>query len=132
MTPAMEGATVSLATGQMLSHYRLVEKIGEGGMGVVWKAFDSALDREVAIKILPNEFAQDRHRLSRFEHEAKAVASLNHPNIVTIHSVEEADGIHFFTMELVHGGPLSAHIPKGGLPADRRPWKRLSSITSKI
>jgi serine/threonine protein kinase len=87
--------------GQMLSHYRLVEKIGEGGMGVVWKALDTKLDREVAVKTLPEELASDAERLGRFEREAKAVAALNHPNIVTVHSVEEAAGTRFITMELV-------------------------------
>ncbi len=106
---------MELAPGTMLLHYRLVEKIGEGGMGVVWKAVDTKLDREVAIKILPDAFSQDPERLARFRQEARAVAALNHPSIVTIHSVEEADGVHFITMELVRGRPLSAIIPREGL-----------------
>ncbi len=105
--------------GQTLSHYRLVEKIGEGGMGVVWKAVDTTLDREVAVKLLPGAFSQDPERLRRFKREAKAVAALNHPNIVTIHSVEEAEGVHFITMELVGGRPLSRLIPRDGFPLDR-------------
>ena len=105
--------------GQTLLHYRLVEKIGEGGMGVVWKAEDTKLDREVALKILPTELAADPDRRHRFEREAKAVAALNHPNIVTIHSVEEADGVHFLTMELVRGIPLADAIPKEGQPLGR-------------
>ncbi len=105
--------------GQKLSHYRLVEKIGEGGMGVVWKAVDTTLDREVAVKLLPGAFSQDPERLRRFKREAKAVAALNHPNIVTIHSVEEAEGVHFITMELVGGRPLSRLIPRDGFPLDR-------------
>jgi serine/threonine protein kinase len=110
---------VSAQPGQTLSHYRLVDKIGEGGMGVVWKAFDTRLEREVAIKILPPEFASDPARLARFEREAKAIAALNHPNIVTIYSVERADGIHFFTMELVDGRPLSDQVSRDGLPFER-------------
>jgi non-specific serine/threonine protein kinase len=101
--------------GQMLSHYRLVEKIGEGGMGVVWKAVDTTLEREVAIKILPDAFSRDPERLRRFKGEAKAVAALNHPNIVTIHSVEDTEGVHFITMELVHGKPLTETITGEGV-----------------
>jgi Tol biopolymer transport system component len=97
----------------MLSHYRLVEKIGEGGMGVVWKATDSALDREVAIKILPAEFAEDANRLSRFEREAKLLASLNHPNIATIHGLHESEGIRFLAMELVTGQDLAERLSAG-------------------
>lgn len=105
--------------GDTLSHYRLIEKIGEGGMGVVWKALDTTLDREVAIKILPPGIAEDRERLVMFEREAKAVAALNHPNIVTIHSIEEAGGVRFFTMELIPGSTLVKLIPPGGLPLGR-------------
>ena len=76
--------------GQMLLHYHLVEKIGEGGMGVVWKAVDTTLDREVAIKILPVSFASDPERLARFQREAKLLASLNHPTIATIHGLEDS------------------------------------------
>ena len=82
---------MNIEAGQQLLHYRLIEKIGEGGMGVVWKALDTKLEREVAIKILPEEYSADPVRLARFEREAKAVAALNHSNIVTIYSVEEVD-----------------------------------------
>jgi len=102
-------------TGDSLCHFRLVEKIGEGGVGDVWKAVDTRLDREVAIKILPPTLANDPERLARFKAEAKVVAALNHPNIVTIHSVEESEGIHFLSMELVHGTTLADHIPRGGM-----------------
>jgi len=109
-----------LEAGQELLHYRLIEKIGEGGMGVVWKAHDTTLERDVAIKILPEELAADAGRLARFEREAKAVAALNHPNIITVYSVErDVRGLHFFTMELLSGTPLSRQIPKNGLSLDR-------------
>jgi serine/threonine protein kinase/Tfp pilus assembly protein PilF len=99
----------------MISHYCLIELLGEGGMGAVWSAMDTSLDREVAIKFLPPAMVDDQKWLARFEREAKVVAALSHPNIVTIHSVEEANGLRFFTMELVRGRRLSAVIPAGGL-----------------
>jgi serine/threonine protein kinase/WD40 repeat protein len=105
---------MTIEPGQTLLHYRLVEKIGEGGMGAVWKADDTQLDREVALKVLPTELATDPERRNRFEREAKTVAALNHPNIVTLHSVEEADGIHFITMELVEGQTLAEMLPRKG------------------
>ncbi len=105
--------------GESLSHFRLIERIGEGGMGAVWKAVDTKLDREVALKILPDSVAGDPEKLARFEAEAKAVAALNHPNIVTIHSVEEDNGTHFFTMELVNGKTLADLIPPRGLETKR-------------
>ncbi len=110
---------MSLLPGHMLAHYRLVEKIGEGGMGVVYLAEDTKLDRRIALKILPSKFTDSAERRARFEREAKAVAALNHPSIVTVHSVEQADGVHFITMELVEGQPLSRNIPKGGVGLDR-------------
>ena len=105
--------------GDLLSRFRLVEKIGEGGMGEVWRATDTSLDRDVALKILPAELTQDPERLASFEGEAKAVAALNHPNIVTIHSVEQVDGVHFIAMELVRGKPLSRLIPPSGFHLDQ-------------
>ncbi len=105
--------------GETLGHYRIVQLLGKGGMGEVYLAEDTKLDRQVALKILPAELAGDGERRARFEREAKAVASLNHPNIVTIHSVEEADGTHFLTMEMVHGKSLSELIPEGGLALTR-------------
>jgi serine/threonine protein kinase len=94
---------MTLEKGAMLSQYRLVEKIGEGGMGVVWKATDTTLDRIVAVKILPEIFSQDEERLARFEREARLLASLNHPNIAVIHGLHHAEGVHFLAMELVDG-----------------------------
>ncbi|MCU0233776.1 MAG: protein kinase [Thermoanaerobaculales bacterium] len=102
--------------GQTISHYRITGKLGEGGMGVVFRATDTELDREVALKLLPAEMAENPKRLERFRREAKAVAALNHPNIVTIHSIESADATHFLTMELVDGESLDHGLPPGGLP----------------
>jgi cephalosporin-C deacetylase-like acetyl esterase len=104
--------------GRNLGHYTITAKLGEGGMGAVYRAEDSKLGREVAIKVLPDEVSDSHERLERFGREARAVAALNHPNIVTIHSVEEQDGVHFLTMELVEGQPLSTIIPEGGLPVE--------------
>jgi tetratricopeptide (TPR) repeat protein/TolB-like protein len=105
--------------GRTLLHYEILEKLGEGGMGEVWLARDSKLDREVAIKVLSPEVAADPERLERFRREARAVAALNHPNIITIHSVEEENGVPFFTMEYVEGETLSRLIPKEGLDPER-------------
>ena len=105
--------------GQTLGHYKILDKLGAGGMGEVYRALDTTLDREIALKILPPEVATDPDRLDRFEREAKALAALNHPNIVTIHTVEAVDEIHFLTMELVEGLPLSQLIPRGGMSLER-------------
>ncbi len=101
--------------GKELGHYKLLERIGVGGMGEVFVAQDQKLNRKVALKILPAEMAANPERRSRFEREAKAIAALNHPNIVTIHSVEEIDGTPFITMELVDGKTLTELIPGDGL-----------------
>jgi TolB-like protein/Flp pilus assembly protein TadD/predicted Ser/Thr protein kinase len=103
----------------VLGNYRLLEKLGEGGMGVVWKARDLKLDRDVAIKFLPEGAGNDPDRRTFFEREAKAVAALSHPNIVTIFAVAEAEGTIFFTMELIDGRPLSQLIEPGGVSLDR-------------
>src|SRR6476646_6525169 len=99
-----------------LGHYRILEPIGEGGMGEVYAAEDTRLHRRIALKVLPRLVADDPERRLRFEREAQAIAALNHPNIVTIHSVEEADGTPFLTMEMVEGKPLTEVIPRGGMP----------------
>jgi serine/threonine protein kinase/WD40 repeat protein len=99
-----------------LAHYRILSKLGEGGMGEVWRARDTNLDREVAIKILPETYAADADRLKRFEREAKLLASLNHPNIATVYGLHEADGVHFIAMELVPGTTLAARLARGALP----------------
>src|SRR5438445_3493015 len=105
--------------GGTLNHYRIVDKLGAGGMGEVYLAEDTRLHRQVALKVLPRDLAAHPARRERFEREATSVASLNHPNIVTVHSVEEAEGIHFITMELVAGRPLSDLIQDNGLPLGR-------------
>ena len=115
--PAMQ--TKELAIGSRLGPYEILARIGAGGMGDVYRAGDSRLGRSVAIKVLPPGFVDDPGRLARFQHEARMLASLNHPNIVTIHSIEETGGVHFLTMELVEGQPLHGLIPKGGLPVER-------------
>jgi serine/threonine protein kinase/tetratricopeptide (TPR) repeat protein len=106
-------------THRILAHYEILEKIGQGGMGEVYRARDRKLDRVVALKILPSALAGDPDRLGRFEREAKALAALNHPNIVHIYAVEHADGFHFITMELVEGRPLEALLADGPVPPDR-------------
>lgn len=105
--------------GTTLSHYRICSRLGKGGMGEVWEAEDLRLGRRVALKVIPPELAADADRLRRFEREARAVAALNHPNIVTLFSIEESDGRPFITMELVHGQTLSELLPSEGLPLDR-------------
>jgi len=105
--------------GKNLAHYEIQEKLGSGGMGDVYRARDTKLARDVAIKVLPAEFSNDPERRKRFAREAQAIAALKHPNIITIHSVEESDDVHYITMEFVEGETLSARIPKGGLPIEK-------------
>jgi len=102
-----------------LSHYRIGDLLGRGGMGEVYRAEDTTLGREIALKVLPPDLATNPERLERFQREAKTLAALNHPNIVHVYSVEEDKGAHFLTMELVRGQPLSELIPKDGLPLER-------------
>ncbi len=104
--------------GKTLSHYKVLEKIGQGGMGEVYRAEDTNLSREVAIKVLPKQFTKDPQRLARFEREAKLLAQLNHPNIAAIHSFEHADDIHFLVLELVPGETLAERVAKGPLPVE--------------
>jgi serine/threonine protein kinase len=104
--------------GKSLAHYSIISQIGKGGMGEVYQAKDQKLGREVAIKVLPEEFARDHDRVARFQREAKLLASLNHPNIASIHGLEESGGTHFLVMELIEGDTLEDQIKKGPIPVE--------------
>ena len=104
--------------GQTISHYKIISKLGKGGMGEVYRAEDTTRKREVATKVLPEQFTKDSERLARFEREAQLLASLNHPNIAAIHSFEHSDGVHFLAMELVEGEALAQRVAKGPLPVE--------------
>ncbi|MGA9752131.1 MAG: protein kinase [Acidobacteriota bacterium] len=110
---------MTMEAGTTLGHYRIVRMAGAGAMGEVYEAEDLRLGRRIALKILPRELAKDTERLRRFAAEARALASLNHPNIVTVHAVEEDDGEHYFVMELVDGGTLASAIPAEGMEPSR-------------
>ena len=107
-----------MQSGTQLGNYTILSAPGKGGMGEVWRARDTKLGREVAIKTLPEEFAKDADRLARFEREAKLLASLNHPNIAAIHGFEEDNGTHFLVLELVEGDTLADRIKRGAIPVE--------------
>ena len=104
--------------GKTLGHYSISSLIGAGGMGEVYQAKDQKLGRDVAIKVLPEEFAKDADRVARFQREAKLLASLNHPNIAAIHGLEEADGTHFLVLELIDGDTLADRLKHGAIPVE--------------
>ncbi|MCG6920392.1 MAG: serine/threonine-protein kinase [Acidobacteria bacterium] len=104
--------------GQTLSHYRVTAALGAGGMGEVYRATDTNLGREVAIKVLPSEVAEDPERLGRFKREAQLLAALNHPNIAAIYGLEETDGTPFLALELVEGEDLKERLERGAVPVD--------------
>jgi serine/threonine protein kinase len=99
--------------GKTLAHYEITSQLGKGGMGEVYKARDRKLGRDVAIKVLPDEFAKDADRVARFQREAKLLASLNHPNIAAIHGLEESGGTNFLVLELVEGNSI---LKRGSIP----------------
>ena len=107
-----------LSPGTRLGHYDVTSLIGEGGMGQVWQATDTQLGRQVALKILPDAFADDPERLARFQREAQVLASLNHPGIAAIHGIEETDGTRALVLELVDGPTLADRIAAGPIPLD--------------
>src|SRR5439155_7327057 len=110
---------MAMTRGTRLGTYEIVASLGAGGMGEVYRARDTRLGRDVALKLLPEVFARDADRLARFEREARTVAGLNHPNIVVLYSVEENHGVRFLTMELVEGEALDRLVSQGGLPLAR-------------
>ena len=105
--------------GRTLGHYCIVDKIGEGGMGEVYLARDERLDRDVALKVLPEHLAEDPQRRERFEREGRAVSSLNHPNICTLYDIGQHDGIDFIVMEYIEGESLANRLEKGAMPLER-------------
>ena len=109
---------MALEIGSRLGHYEITALIGEGGMGQVYRATDTKLNRQMALKILPEAFASDPDRLARFQREAQVLASLNHPGIAAIHGIEESDGQQALVLELVEGPMLADRIAKGPIPVD--------------
>ena len=120
LTKTLESPIHALLKGSLVAgKYRIIDEIGRGGMGIVYNAEDTTLARRVAIKVLPEIFTGDPERLARFKREAKLLASLNHPNIATIHGLEETDGKSFLVMELVEGETLAEQISRGPLPLEQ-------------
>ena len=109
---------MTLASGKRIGHYEIVAPLGAGGMGEVYRATDTKLDRDVAIKVLPDAFAQDPDRMARFTREAQVLASLNHPNIAHIYGLEEADGITRARDGTGRGRRLAERIARGAIPLD--------------
>ena len=104
--------------GSTIAHYRVVAKLGAGGMGEVYRATDTRLGRDVALKLLPPDTAGDNEARGRLVEEARSASALSHPHICHIYEVNEADGVTYFAMELAEGEPLARRIPPGGLPTE--------------
>src|SRR5947207_12494586 len=102
-----------LSPNTTLAHYRIISKLGAGGMGEVYLATDTTLDRKVALKLLPAEFTQDEDRVRRFIQEAKAASALNHPNIITIYEIGQAEGAHYIATEFIDGSTLRQQMTSG-------------------
>src|SRR5438477_4508882 len=109
---------MALTSGTRLGTYEVTSHIGSGGMGEVYRAHDSKLERDVAIKVLPEQFARDPERLARFQREAKMLAALNHPNIAAIYGLEQSGSTHYLVLELVEGPNLAERIRSGPVPLD--------------
>src|SRR5262244_2398691 len=109
---------MSLTIGSHLGSHEITALLGKGGMGEVYRARDTKLKRDVAIKILPDEFARDADRVSRFQREAELLASLNHPNIAAIYDVEETGGSRYLILELVEGETLAERLRRGPIPVE--------------
>ncbi len=103
--------------GRTLAHFEILDQLGKGGMGEVYRARDTKLNRDVAIKVLPDDFANDEARLARFRREAQVLASLNHPNIAAIYGLEESDGVVALALELVEGEDLAERSKRGAIPS---------------
>src|SRR5947207_13220686 len=106
---------MTIAAGTKLGRYEIRSKLGEGGMGEVYLAQDSKLDRTVAVKVLPADLAHDQSRMRRFVQEARTASSLSHPNVAHIYEIEEIDGVHFIAMEYIDGETLRQRVARGGL-----------------
>ncbi|MBP1597892.1 MAG: serine/threonine protein kinase [Acidobacteria bacterium] len=113
--------------GTSLSHYRITEKLGQGGMGEVYRAEDTNLSRQVAIKVLPDEFAHDPERLARFEREARALAALSHPNILSIFDFGKDAGISYAVTELLEGETLRQRLTR-----ERLPWRKAIEVAAAV
>ena len=109
---------MTLSPGTRLGPYEIASPLGAGGMGEVFRARDTKLNRDVAIKVLPAAFAQDGERVARFRREAQVLASLNHPNVAAIYGLEESDGVLALALELVEGEDLAERLTRGAIPVD--------------